>query len=473
MVKPSILVVDDESGFRSVIVDLLLGEGYLVIGADSSEKALSLMDQCHYDIVFTDIRLPGIDGLTLLKEIKRKNNAVEVVLISGHSNLSYALEAIRHGAYDYLIKPLDTIELVLAVIKRLSDKLSLAADKKRLSEEVQVKNRELEEGHRKIVQSSNDISMLYAAEKELMGGLDLVDVYRRATTCLSRLIRFYPTIMWTYSSHGDMLIPEAQSGEGQGESGKWSIPIGEQTSKPTFNMVAYLEQVLASKTSAKSVCFHPVMGRKQPLGFLSIMGDPPNLFSLREREVLSRFSISVAMAIENSNLYEEVKALSIRDGLTGLYNRRHFETVLGMEGFRSVRYQHPVSLIFIDIDHFKTYNDAQGHLFGDEVLKQVATLFVKRVRVPDIVCRYGGDEFTIVLPDTDTKKAKSVAEDIRIMVSSYPFQNANKLPAGMLTVSIGISDCPTHGKNLSDIVKIADQALYHAKLSGRNRVCCA
>lgn len=106
-------------------------------------------------------------------------------------------------------------------------------------------------------------------------------------------------------------------------------------------------------------------------------------------------------------------------------------------------------------------------------MKHIATLFVKRVRIADIVCRYGGDEFTIILPDTDARNAKSAAEDIRAMTASYPFAHVSQLKGGALTVSIGISECPANRKNLSDIVQVADQALYQAKLAGRNRICCA
>lgn len=472
-VKPSILVVDDEPSFRSVIVDFLLEEGYLAIGAESAEKGLSLMGQGQYGIVFSDIHLPGMNGLSFLKEIKKRSPDVEVVMMSGHGTFNFALDALRCGAYDYVVKPLSEIELVLMIVRRVSDKIGLEAEKKRLVEELQESNRRLEESHIKIVQYSEDISALYVAEKELLSGLDLVEVFRRTTNCLSRLVGFYPAIIWTYSESLDTLIPQARSGLDQMKDQEWVIPLTGQISRPTQNMVAHLEETFASIVSAGSVFFQPILGRDKPFGFLSIVGDKKGIFSLREREILSRFSTSVAMAIENANLYQEVKALSIRDGLTGLYNRRHFEEVLGTEGFRSVRYQHPVSLIFLDVDHFKTYNDTYGHLCGDEVLKQIATLIVKRIRVADIACRYGGEEFTIVLPDTDTKNARSVAEDIRIMVASYPFPHVGQCPGGSLTISAGISECPTDGKSLSDIVAVADKALYRAKLAGRNKVCCA
>ena len=191
---------------------------------------------------------------------------------------------------------------------------------------------------------------------------------------------------------------------------------------------------------------------------------------MREKEILARFSSSVAVAIENAKLYEKVKALAIRDGLTGLYNRRRFEEVLTVEVIRSLRHNRPFSLLFLDVDYFKNYNDGQGHQMGDQLLKELANLLMKRVRLTDFVCRYGGEEFTIILPETDKTSARTVAEDIRAKVEAYPFPHREQQPRGAVTISIGISECPSDGRNQAEIVKRADDALYRAKEAGRNRV---
>ncbi len=142
--KLSILVVDDESSFRSVIVEFLIGAGFVAEGAESGEAAFFVLDRRRYDVVFTDLRMPGIDGLALLDKIKKRDASIEVVMVTSHTSVSSAIQALRLGAYDYLIKPLDDLEQVLAIIKRISDKLSLAAEKKQLLEDLQSKNQELE-----------------------------------------------------------------------------------------------------------------------------------------------------------------------------------------------------------------------------------------------------------------------------------------------------------------------------------------
>jgi signal transduction histidine kinase len=142
--QPSILIVDDESAFRSAIAVFLTDTGYVVEEAESGEAALSLLDQIRYDIVFVDLRMPGIDGLTLLDLIKKRDATIEVVVVTSHMSVSSAITALRLGAYDYLIKPLDDLEQILAVVKRISDKMLLAAEKKQLLEDLRDKNRELE-----------------------------------------------------------------------------------------------------------------------------------------------------------------------------------------------------------------------------------------------------------------------------------------------------------------------------------------
>lgn len=476
--KPAILVVDDEPSFRSVIIELLAGSGYAVTGAGSGEEALCLLERCRYDVVFSDLRMPGIDGLALLSEIKKREPSVEVVMITNHTSVSSAIEALRLGAYDYLIKPLDDIEQVLAIVKRVSEKLSLSAEKQQLLKDLRLKNqelekkhRELEDSHQRTIQYSEDISALYAAEKEILAGLDLSEVYQRSVTCLSKLLSLRPAALWILPESGDLLLLAARSEREGNTYLKDRISLSEPLNWSSSNVPTSLKALLNSSISAKSALFHPIVSHRRLLGFLCVCDSERKAFTKREEEILSRFSVSIALAIENARLYEKVKAMAIRDGLTGLYNRRHFEAALNAEILRALRYHDPVSLIFLDVDYFKNYNDSQGHLKGDELLKELAGLVLKRIRATDIVCRYGGEEFTIILPSTNKERAKTVAQDIRARVEAHPFPNRIDQPAGMVTISLGISECPADGKSSVEIIKRADEALYRAKQAGRNRIC--
>lgn len=468
--KPAILIVDDEPSFRSVLVELLIDSGYVVAGAESAEGALSMMEQCRYHIIFSDLRMPGMDGISFLGEVKRRDPSVEVIMVTSYTSVSSAIEALRLGAYDYLIKPLDDVAQVLAVIKRVSEKLSLEEEKRRLLEDLQKKNRELEESQKKVLQYSMDIVALYAAEKEILAGLDLAEVYRRAVGGLSKLVGLRPALFWSLSESGERLVPEAQSGLERIENPHWTIHLSDPLISPNGSIPSDLKEALISKVAAGSALFHPVFGHQKLFGLLALFDPQREAFTKREQEILSRFSSSVAIAIENARLYESVKRLAIRDGLTGLYNRRYFEETLKSEVLRASRYKQPVTLIFIDVDHFKNYNDSQGHLRGDEVLKQVGRLIVKRVRETDIACRYGGEEFTVILPSTDKTNAKKVAEEIRERVAAWPFPAREQQPGGTLTISLGIAAYPADAKAEEALVKAADAALYRAKQRGRNRV---
>jgi diguanylate cyclase (GGDEF)-like protein len=209
-------------------------------------------------------------------------------------------------------------------------------------------------------------------------------------------------------------------------------------------------------------------------------------------EDLSLISAATARAIEkvrliseNQKLLEELKGKNeelkkanrilkefvSRDGLTGLFNHRHFQDLLSHEVARSTRYERIFSMLFIDLDYFKQYNDTHGHLDGDDLLRAMAICLKRYLRKSDILARYGGEEFTIILPSTSKKDAQVAAEKIRRFVEEYPFHGQETQPSENVTVSIGVSTFPDDGSDAPSIVNQADKAMYQAKNSGRNRVC--
>jgi diguanylate cyclase (GGDEF)-like protein len=174
----------------------------------------------------------------------------------------------------------------------------------------------------------------------------------------------------------------------------------------------------------------------------------------------------------------ELEKLSVTDGLTGLYNRRHFEERLAEEFRRSQRYSDPVSLIMLDLDHFKDVNDRFGHQFGDRVLRETATLLDDSIRDPDICARYGGEEFAIILPKTHLQGALAVAERIfrQLRQKTYPVEGSGRAAAGSaelrVTASAGLSFFPSKDVTTPELlVRFADDALYRAKREGRDTIC--
>jgi len=173
---------------------------------------------------------------------------------------------------------------------------------------------------------------------------------------------------------------------------------------------------------------------------------------------------------ERKALEEKLYGLTLRDGLTGLYNHSLLQKALNREVKKSIEQNKSLAFMLLDIDNFKYYNDHFGHPAGDELLKEFARILLKHTRASDIVGRYGGDEFGIVLPDSDYRIAWRIGERLRCQIAEHPFQYKEQLPGGSLTVSIGIALYPQHAAGVRDLIKMADEAMYHAKRNAKNRV---
>ncbi len=203
-------------------------------------------------------------------------------------------------------------------------------------------------------------------------------------------------------------------------------------------------------------------------------------FATYEVRILKSFLQTVGIIYENMVLYEELLDLyqikaeeAIRDGLTQLYNYRHFMRELERESNRTKRFQTPFSLIIIDIDFFKDFNDAHGHMAGDEILRQMARLIRDNTRNTDTVARYGGEEFTIILPGLKKKEGAFIAEKLQKFVEDHTFKiSALKEPC-RITISAGVAGFPEDSRDTERLLRLADRALYNAKHSGRNKVCIA
>jgi diguanylate cyclase (GGDEF)-like protein len=226
------------------------------------------------------------------------------------------------------------------------------------------------------------------------------------------------------------------------------------------------ESIRLFKESASRMSI-PLISFGQTLGILTLHSSQPGAFRESELQSLESVADICANSIQNAHYVERVKQLAYLDGLTGIFNRRFFELRILEEIERARRYDTGMAVIMADIDQFKKLNDEFGHLLGDEVLRQVSSLFHQQLRKIDVVCRYGGEEFAILLTQTNTQQAINIAEKLRRAVEGYQFPGVPRT----VTISAGVAAFRAHGTTRDDIVRAADNGLYAAKQAGRNRVC--
>lgn len=230
----------------------------------------------------------------------------------------------------------------------------------------------------------------------------------------------------------------------------------------------------AVQQEALSCCCVPLTTDDAPLGVLHILQTTGQSETVPDQRVLLATMAAdlIGLALSNIQLREHLHEQSIRDTLTGLYNRRYLNETLPRELQRSMRQQQSVSIIMLDVDHFKHINDTHGHQVGDAVLRILGTFLCNRSRASDLACRYGGEELLLLLPDTSLQQARSYAEHLRQSIQQLGGEYEG-LPLPGFTVSIGVAATPMHGMRAETLIAAADHALYQAKAGGRNRVCVA
>jgi len=309
----NILIADDEIAIRELVGEVLSGEGHEVTLAEDGKDALVKFNRTWHEIVFSDIRMPNMNGIELLTAIKKINENTQFVVMTSHASVDNSIDALKKGAFDYIIKPFENLDVI-------------------------------------------------------------TDAADRAIANLSGIRR-----------------------------------------------QQYLLNTLTRQNQ------------------------------------------------ELDHLNKEFREMAIRDGLTGLFNHRYAEERLDAEFDRSSRFGRGLSVLFMDLDNFKFYNDAHGHQAGDEILQMLSQIMMNTIREPDTLARWGGEEFIVIAPETGRKEACMLAERIRKAVEEHAFPHAEKQPLGLVSLSIGVASLSDKTASAEKLLRLADDAVYAAKDSGRNR----
>jgi diguanylate cyclase (GGDEF)-like protein len=468
--KPKILLVDDEPVIRETLCSILKDDGYIVDTADTGQKAISLGKQGHYDVAIIDLKLPDSEGTIVLHHIKKTNPTICSILITAYPTTESAIRAIQEEAYEYITKPFD-IGHVKLVIKRGLEEKKLEHENRRLLNNLKKEKSKLET----MLQIGHAMSSILNLDELADFIVTKVTAVLKSKICSLMLIDPADDTLVIKAAVGldDMVIKNTRIKVGQSISG-WVAQQGEPVLITNIEEDIQFGRANLPKYESKSLLSIPLKVKENILGVINVadktIPGQENIFTDEDMRFLAVICNYAAISLENALLYGEVKNLAITDGLTGLYNHRYFQTNLNSEVVRVQRYPRPLSLIMFDIDYFKKFNDTYGHPMGDEVLTQIAREIKKTVRKVDIACRYGGEEFAVILPETKIKYATMVADKIRQAVEKMRFSTGKGSKKEKMTVSGGVAQFKS-GMSKEDLVRFADEALYKAKTEGKNRIC--
>jgi diguanylate cyclase (GGDEF)-like protein len=247
---------------------------------------------------------------------------------------------------------------------------------------------------------------------------------------------------------------------------RYGVALPSKDTLPSERHVVFCDNIFLGGMG--SIKVFPLMAGERTLGTLVVGSKKKRAIEADELRMLEVVAISVAQAVLRAQLFEQMEKMATMDGLTGLYNHRTFQVRLDELLSTSKRYGRQCSLILFDVDHFKSVNDTYGHPMGDQVLKRIGKLLRKLARDSDIPTRYGGEEFALIMPETELQGAQVIAERIREAVMAEIFQMQQG--AFQITVSLGIATFPACAKGKAALIETADQRLYMAKRKGRNCV---
>jgi diguanylate cyclase (GGDEF)-like protein len=322
-------------------------------------------------------------------------------------------------------------------------------------------------------QRAQQLEAINAIAQQTTAVLDLKELLAKLVTLIQQAFRVsHVSVLLreeedlVLRSHcGSLTLRVMEGGRMPANAGLWgrALSTGETVIEDDVRSVP--EYVGFYLETASRMCI-PLVSFGQTLGALVLDSSEPCAFRSADLQPLESVADICATAIQNANYVERVKQLAYLDGLTGIFNRRFFELRISEEIERSRRFGTGMAVIMVDIDHFKRLNDEFGHLLGDEVLRQVSSIFHQHLRKIDVVCRFGGEEFAILLSQTNSQHAFGIADKLRKLVESWQFPGV----ARPVTISAGAATYPGHGTTRDELVKAADAGLYAAKQAGRNRV---
>ncbi|MFI5304952.1 MAG: diguanylate cyclase [Nitrospiria bacterium] len=471
-----IIIVDQDITFAEKLAKMLEVDRLSVFSLVSGKQVMNLTQNVGVDIVICGRLASDRECLDLLKAIKTASPSTEVILIAENPSLELLEGAVKWKVFDFIKLPVeDWKEFNLSVSEAVRKKGEIFKNKQ-LIEDLLKKNQELMEAHHTISALHQDTEALYYFGRCLATSLNREEIYAMMINAANKLLHSRPTMLFLFDEEKSLFYVKKVVGFQEFPSSEITLRVDSYARE---NMVQWFEEddflnglknQLSDVPNCHSFLSKPIIIHNNVFGFLTVLQTKEAECTEREINIFKQFISQSAFVLENAFLHEKANALANHDELTGAYNRRHFQDKIEEEIKRSTRMGTYFSLIILDVDHFKKYNDTYGHIQGDLLLKEIVKGMKERLRSTDVVCRFGGDEFVILLMETDKAFAVTIGNQIRAMIDLNPSFNLDGASDEKITFSMGIAQFPDDGFSSIDLIRKADKALYTAKARGRNQV---
>ncbi|PKP82345.1 MAG: PleD family two-component system response regulator [Alphaproteobacteria bacterium HGW-Alphaproteobacteria-18] len=446
-----ILVVDDIEANRRLLQAKLEAQYHTVLMAENGAQALEIAQREHPEIILLDVMMPGMDGYEVCERLKADpaTSYIPVVMVTALSEMEDRVKGLAAGAEDFLTKPVDDFLLNSRITALM--RYNTVASELRQREASGIRSGAMEELNRDEIDRPSRIF--------------IVDDDARSSGRLANLLRAQGHKATTLMEAGDM-------GDLAAERVDVLILSLFARSFDPLKMIAHFKMNPVTRAISVILICDP-HDRAIALKGLEIGASDMITIPIDRQELAARIRTQTRRTRYIDILRQRVDRgleLSVIDQLTGLHNRRYMNGQLEQFMQRAVRGNEPLSLMMTDIDHFKAVNDTHGHQAGDDVLREIGKRLRANVRPTDVVCRTGGEEFVVLMPNTPGDLACAAAERIRKAVAAEEFPALGGTLSLRITVSAGVSTLQGAGDTGDDLMHRADTALYQAKTGGRNRV---
>jgi len=469
-----VLIVEDSENDTILLLRELSKAGYIpdYKRVETAAAMGDALDSKPWDIVISDHLMPNFSSSDALKLLHDRGLDLPFIIVSGQIGEEAAVDAMKAGANDYVMK--GNLNRLIPAIQREMREAQVRRESLQCKAELSTQEEELLRMHARHLAMLNNIS------RSLSEAKDFDSLLRKALDGVIKAIRYSSGVLFLQDEIAREFRPVANNGvnlELTNALNQILSKAAADSAEKNFQSPKVLKHLFdhtllidnsklgLTTNNDNSLISVPLKSAGKLMAMVMLVSSGNKILSGEEKQLLNTLGNQAGVAIENALLLQKMSQLSMTDELTKLYNRRHFYKVLETEIERSKRYKRPLSLAILDIDRFKDYNDKFGHMGGDSVLKSLATAMVSYLRKIDSSFRYGGDEFAVIMPETDSNKAKDILERVRLKwlhmpkVESFGLEN----PLGF---SGGIAEFPKNAETQNSLLFLADAALYSSKRSG-------